>query len=653
MEKRFQELYRLEPKLYIEGSPVVLEAGALLKDNKINKVLVQLKIRNLAEKRITACKICVRAFEPNGTEITGLPEYVYLDLNAVQGEDFGSRIPVYLPDNTTRKVLVSVTEIVFDDNNIWDNPPCQWKQIPAQMTIVERLTDEELSKQYQQEVGPDCDYVPERQKGLFLCTCGTANLADSAKCYKCHRSYEDLIEKLDIDYLTAQKDVRIQKETEEKEAAEKAAAEAARKDRIEKEEKQLKVKKIFKIIIPVIAIALIIAVLTPTVIIPAIKNATAYRDANALLEQGEYDAAETAFKNLGDYRDAPDMAREAQYQKAESLVAVQKYEEAIELWKRLGDYSDCDKRIEEAEDEWKGDDYNEAVALMEEKAYAKASKAFDSLGDYKDSKERSAKCLELKQEEDYQKAVSDASKGEYKKAISGFKSLGDYKDAKDLYVTTSYTYACQAMESSYYKTAIEYFGYAKGYKDADEKRTEAIYNYACQSLDEKKYSLAIAEYKNCSGYKDADSKIRDAKYGYVMNLWDSFDPNTYTYLKELISANYPGAQDAFNDLYKWKIEITAINNSKDSLDTLSSVSVFDTVYYHYEVSGGEPGAKETLTAYMMLPGGSTPLRSEVVANGYVGYFFAYYTYGYQPGTCSIKIYDSEGKEKASASIRMN
>ena len=117
--------------------------------------------------------------------------------------------------------------------------------------------------------------------------------------------------------------------------------------------------------------------------------------------------------------------------------------------------------------------------------------------------------------------------------------------------------------------------------------------------------------------------------------------------------DYGRYQDAFNDLYKWKIEITAINNSKDSLDTLSSVSVFDTVYYHYEVSGGEPGAKETLTAYMMLPGGSTPLRSEVVANGYVGYFFAYYTYGYQLGTCSIKIYDSEGKEKASASIRMN
>ena len=481
MEKRFQELYRLESKLYTEGSPVIIIAGALLKDNKTNKVLVQLKIRNLAEKKIVACKISVRAFEPNGTEIAGIPEYKYLDLSAGLGEDFGSRIPVYLPDNATRRVLTAVTEIVFDDNSFWNNPPCKWKQIPAQMTIVERFTDEEIRKQYEQEVGPGCDYVPERQEGLFLCTCGTANLADSAKCYKCHRSYEDLIKKLDIDYLTAQKDVRIQKEAAEKEAAEKADAEAARKARIQKEEKQLKIKKISKIILPVIAIAVIMAVLTPIVFIPAIKNSTAYRDANTLLEQGEYDAAKTAFENLGDYRDAPDMAREAQYQKAGSLAADQKYEEAIELWIGLGDYSDCDKRIEEAEDKWKGDDYNEAVALMEEKAYAKASKAFDSLGDYKDSKERSAKCLELKQEEDYQKAVSDASKGEYKKAISGFKLLDDYKDAKELYVTTSYTYACQSMESSSYKTAIEYFGYAKGYKDADEKKTEAIYNYACQS----------------------------------------------------------------------------------------------------------------------------------------------------------------------------
>ena len=33
MSSRFQELYRITPNLYLEGTPVLIEAGALLKDN--------------------------------------------------------------------------------------------------------------------------------------------------------------------------------------------------------------------------------------------------------------------------------------------------------------------------------------------------------------------------------------------------------------------------------------------------------------------------------------------------------------------------------------------------------------------------------------------------------------------------------------------
>ena len=81
MEERYQELCRLTPNLYFYGSPVIIEAGALLKDTLNDNVLAQLKIRNLINKRLISCKVSVRAFENNGNELEGVDSYTYLDLN--------------------------------------------------------------------------------------------------------------------------------------------------------------------------------------------------------------------------------------------------------------------------------------------------------------------------------------------------------------------------------------------------------------------------------------------------------------------------------------------------------------------------------------------------------------------------------------------
>lgn len=43
MANRFQELFRLLPKLYSTGAPVMIEAGTLQKDSATNRVLAQLR----------------------------------------------------------------------------------------------------------------------------------------------------------------------------------------------------------------------------------------------------------------------------------------------------------------------------------------------------------------------------------------------------------------------------------------------------------------------------------------------------------------------------------------------------------------------------------------------------------------------------------
>ena len=146
MSDRYQSLYRVHNNLFIEGSPVIIMAGALLKDTVTDKVLAQLKIRNLELKKLIACKVAIRAFEPSGAELEGIKEYSYLDVNVGRGQDFGTKVPVYLPDKKTRKIDVSVTEIVFEDNTVWKAEPCEWERVPDQELISNLFNDPEIQK---------------------------------------------------------------------------------------------------------------------------------------------------------------------------------------------------------------------------------------------------------------------------------------------------------------------------------------------------------------------------------------------------------------------------------------------------------------------------------------------------------------------------
>ena len=59
MSSRYSRLFTLPGNLYTEGSPVLIAAGALLKDNNTDKVLAQLKFRNISNKAISSVKIRV------------------------------------------------------------------------------------------------------------------------------------------------------------------------------------------------------------------------------------------------------------------------------------------------------------------------------------------------------------------------------------------------------------------------------------------------------------------------------------------------------------------------------------------------------------------------------------------------------------------
>ena len=71
-----------------EGAPVLIAAGALLKDNEIGKVLAQLKIQNISGKPIKAATVKLAPADTTGKPLGDEIQHQYLDLNAGRDADF-------------------------------------------------------------------------------------------------------------------------------------------------------------------------------------------------------------------------------------------------------------------------------------------------------------------------------------------------------------------------------------------------------------------------------------------------------------------------------------------------------------------------------------------------------------------------------------
>lgn len=172
MSERYSKLFSLPENLYAEGAPVIVSAGNLLKDNQTGKVLAQLKIKNLFPQTIKAATVSIHALDTTGKALDGDTEQEYLDLSAKQGDEFGQKVAFSLPNASTRGFSVEVKQVVFTDNSTWEAMGKAWEPLPVGESLIHRLGDAELVKQYQLHFGGKCDSVPQEHKDLWCCTCG-------------------------------------------------------------------------------------------------------------------------------------------------------------------------------------------------------------------------------------------------------------------------------------------------------------------------------------------------------------------------------------------------------------------------------------------------------------------------------------------------
>lgn len=121
MSERYTRLFSLPENIGQDGCPVLISAGALLKDNNTGKVLVQLKLRNISEQVIRSVRVKINAYDTAGIALKGIESFSYLDLTVERDGEFGSKTPIVLPDKTTRSVSVEILSVVYGHREIYQS----------------------------------------------------------------------------------------------------------------------------------------------------------------------------------------------------------------------------------------------------------------------------------------------------------------------------------------------------------------------------------------------------------------------------------------------------------------------------------------------------------------------------------------------------
>ena len=385
MANRYLNLFKLPERLYAKGSPIIIEAGALHKDSVLGDVVAQLKFRSIVSQNITSVTVDITSFNAAKEIIT--PSFIYKYENVIVNENeqfFGNKTLITLPDNSTRSFEVKITSVEFADGSTALITENEWKSIPKQTEITS--FDKVFVKYFTKTYGSAANVLPTEYNDLWLCTCGQENKKDSTVCLQCGIKYSEVFpfeveqEKKNSIYEFAKEKMKISnydeaiklfesvtewkdskeliescktciKQIKDKKEAERLESE--RKAEIARKEAESiakRNKKIVIIIAPFVCALIAFIIVLNASIIPN----DIYNDAIALMNEGKYAEAISAFEELDGHKDSDLKIEECntailnkKYDNAISLMNNGKLEDAYNIFIELNDYKDSNKKASE------------------------------------------------------------------------------------------------------------------------------------------------------------------------------------------------------------------------------------------------------------------------------------------------------------------
>ena len=628
--RRFETLFENEPNTIQEDVPVLIEKLSLIIDQQNESLMARCIFRSLTDKPIMALLVDVVCTDVWGKKAQSVEGFQFLDLKTKRDSTFGQTKPIPIPDPATRAIEVVIKKVLYTDRTMVD-ASTDISVLPKQESLESFFASAELAKEYARESNDRAKYTTVVGDHYWRCACGAVNGKEDGTCYRCHADKTQLLGLLNVELISGnlaafneEKRLKAEREQAEREEQLRQAEERMRlaqeeKERKEKEEaerkaeelrqKKAKRKKTVKRTSLITAAVLLVGFLvyaTGWHIIPYIR----YLDAKALFESGSYKEAADAFTALSNYSDSSDQANASNYHYGLELLENGEYENAYTVFKALTGYEDSKDQANESE-------------------YLYGIERFDA--------------------------------GDYEKAVAAFKLVKDYKDVGERLAEAKYQYALALTEKKDWKAASSLFKELGDYQDSASRYKETYYQYGLKLLSSNSYSEAVSVFKSLENYQESKTKLNEAKYGYVLAHKNNTDTTTYSYLKDLKALGYKDTKDIYNSLYAWKvINIYFSTSESETGAKKTSISKYDPVYCHFELSGGPPGGSIYVYCKDIYPNGSSNGKDKTnfkYSRGYTGWFGwedgIYQTPAYgATGTLTMKFYDEDGNLIGEGSVRI-
>ena len=441
MAQRYERIFSIGENLYSKDSPIVVSAGVLLKDTKVERVVAQLKFQNLSKRIIRAIKVSINAYDVTKEGLSGVEDFQYLDLNVKIGEYFGQKTAIELPDLRTRQFKIIVDTVVFEDGTTWAGKNVIWKPLDKAEKVNSKFKDDELLKQYKIEFGKTAEYFYKESDNVWICPCGQINCMEEEKCSRCKLDKAKIFNNT-LEVMERKKAERLEREKEEKQKKlEKERAEKEKEEKIKKEEQE-RIKRKVKLTAVILSTIILFTIVGVWVMnsyyIPKMEQEKVLK----YISSGKYESARQV--NNGKYIGL--MINEIE-KKAKDHIEKNEIKKAKEDILYLKRYDRNHDKVLEIR-------YALAMKYLENEDFDEAKSQFEILGQYSDSE---VQLLETQ----YMKAKKYMSERKYNSAFWTLEEIREYKDANELYKKSANYIAEEKYKEKIYNSALRFYQVAE------------------------------------------------------------------------------------------------------------------------------------------------------------------------------------------------
>lgn len=592
---RYQPIYGAQQHLYCEGCPVYVHRYQLSADLQTGGRILQVRMVNMSEWEVRTVFLRIACLDGQGRAISTMYAVPLSGLNAARGSLFGENYTLRLSSSMTQMVQIFPERIVFADGTAWnETETAAYVSLPAPIPVLETDVDFDRLAQQGQRNGVHNDFRYQELEAAWYCTCGLPNARRRQFCGYCGTNREWL--RLNMNGRAAI--VRHEPEQlQQPPAPEKRQTEVQVPDFSED-----------------ISVAQLLDGMN--------QREDSYSAPVAVMPQQPYSTSEQEFPVIQPLPPQKSSAGKAigiallvmailataafsairfllpqlRYSQANDSELMGNYEEARQIFTELGDYADAPQRVT-------GTWYQQALAQMRDGNYEAAYQIFCTIPNFEDSKRYAGDCI-------YSLGVLAFNDGDTKTAWDYVLKLHlefpDYAGGEDLYVSCCYAIGNEAMNAGDYDAAKMQFVLAGDYKNAADLIQYCDYQLACKAREDEDFVLAAEMFGTCT-YGDSKQQALDCMMQYVQKQSDRKDEKLIEYLDALCAAEYSGAEELYEELFGWEIDLHVTTDTKygAAVTDCKQTDDLNKLNIAYSVKGGRVGETVSIVVIYTLPDGTT------------------------------------------------